>query len=340
MNAPDAPSRTVSPDQIMQSGYPYLLTTMVLFGSAYASSKVVVGEMPHQLAAALRFAGGAGVLALLLLIVGRNRTPISRAMAIRAGLVGLIGVFAYNVFFFWGLSLAPSLDGAIIIPVISPVLTTAFLVVTGRESTSLPRIVGLIIAVCGAALFFVGAGSAGGQLSGSRLAGDLIYLGSAVCWAVYTIVSKRVLVGVDPLRSAAYGTSVGAVVLLIVAAPHLPSTDWGAVTVAGWANLVYLAVGPTAVALLCYARGLSVVAPSTATIMMFAVPVSGAVCSALFLGESFTTGQLVGSLVTVAGALLAVTHGQLLPSRTRTRATKPVAGASPTAVERGASTRR
>jgi drug/metabolite transporter (DMT)-like permease len=288
---------------------------MAFFGSAFASSKVVVGELPHQVAATLRFGGGAVILALFLLTVGRRRAPITRAAAVRAGLVGLLGVFAYNVFFFWGLSLAPSLDGTIIVPVMSPVLTTAFLVVTGKERASVARNIGLVVAVAGAALFFVSVGGVGGQLTGSRLAGDLIYLLGAVCWAAYTIVSKKVLVGVDPLRATAYGTSVGALALLAVATPSLPDVDWNAVSGVAWANVVYLAVGPTALAYLFYSRGLSVVAPSTATIMMFAVPVFGTVCSTLFLDESFTAGQLVGSIVTIVGALLAVTQGRIRPSR-------------------------
>ncbi|MFD1654338.1 EamA family transporter [Pseudonocardia alaniniphila] len=46
-----------------------------------------------------------------------------------------------------------------------------------------------------------------------------------------------------------------------------------------WADLVYLAIGPTAVAYLFYYRGLRSVTPVTATISMFAVPVLGAISS-------------------------------------------------------------
>ncbi|WP_447007702.1 hypothetical protein ACRAKI_15045 [Saccharothrix isguenensis] len=42
--------------------YVHLLVTMAVSGSALASSKTVVGELPHQVAAALRFGGGALVL--------------------------------------------------------------------------------------------------------------------------------------------------------------------------------------------------------------------------------------------------------------------------------------
>lgn len=292
------------------SATPYLclLTTMAFFGSAFASSKVVVGEMPHQVAAVLRFGGGAVILLLLLLVRDRSAS-FSRRDVIRAGLVGLLGVFAYNFFFFWGLSLAPSLDGSIIVPVLSPVLTTAYLLLTGRETVGRSRIAGLALGVTGAIVFFFGV-SAGTGVSGSRLAGDFIFLLGAGCWAAYSIASKKVLVGMDPLRATTYATVVGALALLVVAAPSLAEVEWTTVSDVAWANVAYLAIGPTAVAYLFYYRGLRMVSPSTATIMMFAVPVFGTVCSVLFLGESFTLVQLIGAAIMITGAVLAVTRTQ------------------------------
>lgn len=106
------------------------------FDVAFISSKVVVGEMPHEVAAALRFAGGAVILGLMLSFRPRKGVIRWRQMC-RAGVVGLVGVFAYNFFFFWGVSLAPAVDGSVIVPVLSPVLTTAALLVTRKEKASI-----------------------------------------------------------------------------------------------------------------------------------------------------------------------------------------------------------
>ncbi|MGR7028202.1 DMT family transporter [Geodermatophilus sp. URMC 62] len=290
--------------------YAYLLVTMALFGSAFASSKLVVGEVPHQVAALLRFGGGALVLLLLALVIRKGRQPFSRGAVIRAGAAGLVGVFAYNAFFFWGLSLAPSLDGSIIVPVLSPVLTTTFLLLTGRETAGVARAVGLLLGMAGAALFLAGIGAESG-MTGARLAGDFIYLLAAACWATYSIMSKRMLGGIDPLRATACATLVGGLALAVLAVPVLGQVRWTDVSGTAWANVAYLVVGPTAVAYLFYYRGLRAVSPSTATIMMFAVPVFGTVCSVAFLGESFTLTQAAGAAVMIVGALLAVTQGRL-----------------------------
>ncbi|MEV6568687.1 DMT family transporter [Streptomyces kronopolitis] len=294
------------------NAYLYLLATMVFFGSAFASSKAVVGDIPHQVAAGLRFGGGAFILLLLLAFMGRkSRGPVlTRQQIMRAAAVGLVGVFAYNLFFFWGLSLAPSIDGSIIVPVLSPVITTAILLALGKEKASVARIGGLALGVAGAVVFFVGAGGAGVGAGGSRLTGDLVFLLGALSWAIYSIASKKVLVGMDPLRATTFGTLAGALALLVFAVPSFPDVEWSALSSATWANIAYLALGPTAVAYLFYYRGLRVVSPSTATVIMFTVPVFGVTCAVVFLGESFSGLQLVGAAVMLAGALLAVTQGR------------------------------
>jgi drug/metabolite transporter (DMT)-like permease len=297
--------------------YLYLLVTMVLFGTAFTGSKVVVGEMPHQVAAMLRFSGAAVVLALLLR-VRRGASRFSWRDLRVAGAAGLVGVFAYNIFFFWAISLAPAIDGSVIVPVLSPVLTTLALLVTGREAASALRVIGLTVGIAGAVVFFVGVGG-GGRVTGSRLGGDFLYLGAAGCWAAYSIASKKVLNGIEPLRATTYATGVGAVALTLTAVPSVSTTHWSDIRPSTWAILAFLAIGPTAIAYLLYYRALHAVSPTTATITMFSVPVFGTISSVLFLHESFTTVQFVGAVITVTGALLAVirrkTHGPVAAGR-------------------------
>ncbi|WP_370358801.1 DMT family transporter [Catenulispora sp. MAP12-49] len=282
--------------------YLFLAMTMMLWGGAFSSSEAVVDHVPHTVAATLRFGGGA--IALLVAMALTGRTPrVGVRAAGRACLAGVLGVFAYNGFFFWGLSLAPSLDGGILIPVMSPVLTTAFLLVSGREKASRRRLVGLALGLAGAAAYLVGANSAGG--GSHRLAGDLLYVLSAVCWAAFTLAAPKVLAGIEPLTAMAYATCTGAVLLAVIAAPDWGKVQWGAVPSGVWVNVAYLAIGATAVANVFYYRGVAAVGPASASLMMFLVPAVNTACATFFLGESFTTVQAAGAVVLLAGAALA-----------------------------------
>ncbi|MEU7488308.1 DMT family transporter [Streptomyces sp. NPDC042319] len=308
---------------------PYLMlsVTMVLWGSAFASSKSVVAYVPHSVAALLRFGGAALALLVALYFLGDRRAAARapRGAGRRAALAGVLGVFAYNSAFFWGLSLAPSLDAGILIPVMSPVLTSLFLLATKRERASWARLAGLALGLTGAAIFFLGAGGSA-QGSPARLAGDALFLLSAGCWAAYTLAGPRVLAGVDPLRATTYATCAGAVLLGLVAAPAVPDVHWAELPPGVWLNALFLALGAAAIANLLYYRGVGAVGPARASLMMFTVPVVNTLCGTLFLDESFGPVQAAGATVLLCGAVLAATQGRL-PWR-RTAAPAPLASAS------------
>ncbi|MFI1755310.1 DMT family transporter [Streptomyces sp. NPDC020571] len=287
---------------------PYLLLTltMVLWGCAFSSSKSMVAEVPHSVAALIRFGGAALALLAVLTVLGRGKpATVAPGAARRAAAAGVLGVFAYNGFFFWGLSLAPSLDAGILIPVMSPVLTSAYLLVRGRDRASRQRLAGLGLGVCGAVVFFVGAGGGAGG-GGTRLAGDALFLLSAVCWAAFTLAGPRVMAGIEPLRATTYATCAGALLLGLLAVPDLPDVRWSTLPVGVWLNAVYLAVGAAAVANLFYYRAVAAVGPAAASLMMFTVPVVNTACGTLLLGEAFGILQGAGAMVLLSGAVLAV----------------------------------
>ncbi|MGI5350603.1 DMT family transporter [Streptomyces sp. CA-250714] len=297
------------------SPYLLLMVTMVLWGSAFSSSKSVVEHLPHSVAALLRFGGGAVALLIAVQLFGKRGASVGVRNGWRAALAGVLGVFAYNSFFFWGLSLAPSLDGGILIPVMTPVLTSAFLLVVGKERASPGRLAGLGLGLVGAVIFFLGAGGSSAGDS-TRLAGDALFLLSAVCWAAFTLAGPRVLAGIEPLRATTYATCAGAVLLGVLAAPELDSVRWSELPAGVWLNTAYLALGAAAVANLLYYRGVGAVGPANASLMMFCVPVVNTVCATVILGESFGALQGAGALVLLTGAVLAVTQGRW-PRRTK-----------------------
>jgi drug/metabolite transporter (DMT)-like permease len=297
---------------------PYLALTLTMagWGSAFSLSEIAVDQVPHEVAALMRFGGGALIL-LLFLVISRRGAAVTNRHRLRAAGAGLVGVFVYNALFFWGLSLAPSLDGTIIVPVLSPVLTTAALVVAGTERSSAARLAGLTLGVAGAVVFFVGvAGAPSG--GGTRLFGDVVYLLGAVAWATYTLLGRRVLAGIDPLPATTYGMLSGAIALALYAAPKFGQVHWSTLPASFWLDVAYLVTAPTALAYALYNVGVRAVGPSTASIMMFLVPVFGALGSYLLLGETIGLVQGFGALAMLGGALLAITHGRIRRRRPST----------------------
>jgi drug/metabolite transporter (DMT)-like permease len=293
--------------------YGGLLLGMIFWGSAFPASRWAVGHVPHEVAAFLRFAGGALVLVVATGLLRPERTP-SRQDVMYACFAGLVGVFGYNALFFWGVSMAPASDGSVIFPALVPVLTTSFLLLTRQEDARWVRMLGLVLGVSGAAMFFL-ATSAHVPDGSRRLLGDVVFVSGAAVWATYTLLNRKVLTGMDPIVAVTYATISGSVALGIMALPHFGEVEWGELSGGFWANAVWLSVGPTAASYILYARGIRDAGASTASAMMFTVPVFGTFLSFVFLDESFTLAQAGGAVVMLVGAYLAVTAGQRIRPR-------------------------
>ncbi|WP_135233186.1 DMT family transporter [Nocardia sp. CS682] len=272
-----------------------LVLVMALWGSAFASSKLAVHDVPHEVAGFLRFLLGTVVLVIVLRL---PRLPTTEAARV-AGL-GLIGVFGYNVLFFLGLSLAPAADGSVIVPMTAPVITVVVLAVRSRTRPSGARALGLAAAVIGGVVFFVGIPSSGGQ----RLLGDLVFLGAAACWACYTMLGAPILARLAAPTVTVYASAAGTAALGVFAAPALPGVAWSELGPEFWLNQAYLGVLPTALAYVLYYRAVGQVGPATAATAMFLVPAFGLAGAWVVLGETIAPVQGVGAALMFVGAWL------------------------------------
>jgi drug/metabolite transporter (DMT)-like permease len=284
-----------------------LSVAMGLFGSSFTASKVLTGAVPPTVAALLRFGCGAVVLLLWLGVSGRGFGLSARNWR-HVLLGGALGVFAFNALFFWGLHLAPSIDGSLIVPVLSPVLTVAASALFLREGVSAARMLGMAVGISGAVVLLLDVGVHSGR---GRLVGDLVYVLSAAVWTAYTLLGRRILVGIDPVKAIALSTSLGALMLGALAAPQLSTVAWSSLPAGIWLDIAYLAIGPTAIAYVVFYQGIKAVGPANASTMMLLVPFFGATGGVLFLREALSVVQGIGALLLLTGALLALTDGRI-----------------------------
>lgn len=296
------------------TSYGGLLLTMVFWGGAFPASKWATEQIPHTVAALMRFGVGAVVLLVSVAIL-RPKWPDNRGALIRAGAVGLVGVFGYNTLFFWAVTMAPANDGSVIFPAMAPVFTALALVVSGRETAPWRRVVGLVLGVAGAVAFFVAADLHAPHGS-HRVLGDIIFVVGAAVWAAYTLLSRPVVRDVEPVVATTAATLCGSVALALFAIPDYGNVHWSGLSGGFWLNMAFLAVAPTAVAYLLYARGIRDVGAGVASAMMFTVPVFGTLFSFTFLGESFTGVQVLAAVLMLVGAYFAATSGgPVMPPR-------------------------
>jgi drug/metabolite transporter (DMT)-like permease len=283
--------------------YLLLLVTMVFWGSAFTGAKLVVGQIPPEVGAFLRF-GTAAIFMFLILLsrkTGRkDARSIERKYWVPIILLGITGVALYNLFFFWGVTYSFASDGSSIVPTISPVVTTILAILFLKNKITNRQIIGLVICLMGATIYFFGMHHPTGNAS-HRLLGNIFFLTCACCWGMYTILGNKVLATLKPLPVTAYSTLVGAIILGVISLPKLADVPWSQLGLDFWLLQIYLGFFCTALANWFYYSGVKQLGASKASTFMYFVPINGLWISMVFLQESLTSVQLIAIVMMLVG---------------------------------------
>jgi drug/metabolite transporter (DMT)-like permease len=140
-------------------------------------------------------------------------------------------------------------------------------------------------------------------LSGRALLGDLLAIGSAIAFAVYSVVGRaqRERFSLFDYAAGVYGW--GALWLLPLAAWQAPGSQYGmapALAIAG------LGVGPLGTGHTLYNAALRRVPATYVNLIATLEVVGGVVLGAWLLGEAPTASSLAGAAIVLAGILLVV----------------------------------
>ncbi|SFX07466.1 Permease of the drug/metabolite transporter (DMT) superfamily [Thermoactinomyces sp. DSM 45891] len=285
-----------------QTIYIMLLANMVLWGSSFVTSKIAINSVQAPVSASIRFGLSALICGLFLMIQTQHPRKVSKKNLGKLFIMGVSGIAIYNWLFFVGLSHTQASDGAVIIPAMSPVLTTCLAFFLLKQRQTLSKMLGLALALSGAAIFFFS--TAVGSLDQARLWGDLMFIGSSACWAVYTMIGRTVFQEVHPLIATSYALIFGGILLVFVALPQYSQVSWEQVDTSFWIVQLYTAIFPTVLANFFFSYGVKSIGPTSTAMFMFFVPISGLVLSIIWLHESLNQLQLVGSVVIILGIWL------------------------------------
>jgi drug/metabolite transporter (DMT)-like permease len=282
-----------------------VLTTF-FWGGTFVAARYAVGEAPPFFAASCRFIIASIVLVSLTAWYARRDKvsfPVPQNLRQLAGLfcLGLTGVFLYNAIFFTGLKLTTATNGALIVS-INPIITAVLSALWLREKVSLTQAAGLLLSLLGVAIV-IAKGSLGVIANLSFNKGDLIMLGAPLCWAIYSMLGKKLLSIFTPLAATAYASVFGA--LLLTPAAFLEHAAIGGAAPGfswlGWLAILQLALLGTVVGFVWWYQGVQQIGTARAAAFVNLVPLFGPLQAALFLGERLIAAQLCGGLLVILG---------------------------------------
>ncbi|MBD0335080.1 MAG: DMT family transporter [Cyanobacteria bacterium Co-bin13] len=282
--------------------YLKLVLTMVLWGGTFIAGRLAVREVGPFTAAFCRFAIASLCLLLLTYRFQGSLPRLKRAQILPVLLLGLTGIFAYNVFFFSGLKTIPA-DRASLIIALNPVAIALGSALVYREKLSLLKLTGIGLSLLGAALV-IGNGNPLTLLAGGVGMGDLFMLGCVLSWMGYTLVGKSVMGQLSPFVATTYACLIGALLLLL---PALAEGLVGAVaqmSTTTWLGISYLGILGSAVGFVWYYQGIQALGPARAGVFINLVPVFAIALAALILAEPIAPSLLLGGSLVIAGVTL------------------------------------
>lgn len=282
--------------------YLKLLMTAIFWGGTFISGRMLAGSVAPFSAAFFRFLFATVCLYAILLRRQGTIPRLRRQDILPVVLLGLTGVFAYNVFFFNGLKLVGAGRASIIIannPIVISVLSALFF----GETLSPAKVVGIVVSVAGAVIAISG-GDPSALLAGGIGPGDLFILGCVASWAAYSLLGKRVMRDLSPLTAVSHSAAVGMLALLVPACMEgMPSAVPG-YSAADWINLAYLGWFGTVLGFVWYYEGIRVIGASRASLFINFVPISAICLAHIILKEPLTPSLLAGGFLVLTGVTL------------------------------------
>jgi drug/metabolite transporter (DMT)-like permease len=282
-----------------------LIAVQVLFGTWPIIGKIVLRSLSVTSLVACRLLGAAIAFALL----QRQLRPLlkmPRKDFLLLVLCSISGVVGNQLLYVKALSLTTVINAALLTATM-PVITLVVSILFRYDRWSLKRVAGIVLAGAGV-VYLVDPGRA--ELTSQTTLGNVLLLLNGLLYAVYIVISKRLLERYGALNVITWIFVVSAVMIVPLSFYALGNENLYAI---GWT--VWLLVGvvillPTVGAYYLNAWALTHVSPSTATIYIYLQPLIAFGFAPLVLGERWSSRTAIATLLIFAGVALVTTPGR------------------------------
>lgn len=289
-----------------------LLMTAIFWGGTFIAGRTLSDHVAPFSAAFLRFVIASIPLLFMTYRMEGRFPPIQKEKIFYLLLLGLTGVFSYNVFFFKGLRLIHAGRASLIIAN-NPIFITIASYFLFKEKLNAVKIVGILVSVAGA-MVAISRGNLQGMLTESFGIGELFIFFAVLSWVAYSLVGKRVMQDFSAIEAVTYASVTGAIMLFPAALAEGMSTDIFDYSLVNWFSLFYLGFFGTVLGFVWYYEGIQKLGPSKASLFINFVPIAAIILAFLFLDEPITISLLAGAAMVSLGVYLTNT-GSLFKGR-------------------------
>lgn len=277
-------------------GYVFATVTIIIWGSTFISSKVLLEHYSPAQIMLTRF-----LLAYIALwLVRPQKLQLSLKQELGFLVLGLSGCSIY--FYTENTALTYTLASNVsIIVAAAPIFTAILAHLTGEESFRRNTLWGFLISFAGVILVVCN----GTFVLKLNPKGDFLALAAAACWAVYSVLIRRISEGIDSLlitrRTLFWGLITALPMVLLEGRPYSFSPLLTPV-IAG--NFLFLGLLGSCLCFVLWNRAFFYLGVVTTNSFIYIQPFITIVVGWLFLGEPISLLAIVGAAFITAGLIV------------------------------------
>lgn len=282
--------------------YVKLILTAILWGGTFIAGRVVAKDVGPFSAAFFRFFIASIFLILFTYKIEGKLPVLKKKQIIPVFLLGMTGVFLYNVFFFKGLKIIHAGRAAVIIAG-NPIFITLFSAYFFKEKLSLIKVIGIILSVTGAVIV-ISKGSLQEIVTGGMGWGEIFIFGCVFSWVAYSLIGKAVMEGLSPMAAVWYSSVIGDFFLFFPAFFEGAIQNLHHYHPVDWMCMFYLGFFGTVIGFVWYYEGIKKIGPMKASLFINFVPISAVAMAFFILDEAITLSLFIGTLMVCSGVYL------------------------------------
>lgn len=294
--------------------YLRLTIAILIWASIYHVAKYLISEADAFTLGFLRFFIATLVLLVIYFYKHGIRNSFTRPDShwLILMLIGLIGIFGYNIFFFGAESIISANEVAIFFA-FTPCITLLFGRVILKQKVRPLAYVGIVIALIGTVgVITLSSSHAQSQDLACSLSqralpwGQILAILSSVAMASYNVLNKKASkLGLDPLTITTFSALFGTVFLFVTfllfggkinAILHKPLTFWLA--------LAYIAIIATVCAYKWYSDAICELGVGQAAVFQNGVPLFAVLMGVVVLGDTVSLNVILSGVVIIIGVIL------------------------------------
>ena len=279
--------------------YALILLAVIFWGASFAATKIALQEIEPVTIIILRL-----ILASLLLLVFALLTKKSFAINLKSHLwIFILALIA--VFHLWiqvtGLKYTTASNTGWIIGT-APIFMAILALIFFKEKITLLQSAGILIAMFGLLLLF-GKGDFT-QIDLIENKGDLLVLGSAFTWGVYSMVNKKISLSYSPLMTILF---LFVMMSVIIAPFNIDKTILNSVlhlSITGWISILFLGLFCSGVAYVIWAYSLRDLESAKVGAFLYLEPFITVLFAWFFLKEEITLVMILSGIIITVGVFM------------------------------------